>query len=178
MQSTLLQQFRRSHSRSLADKQYNFKFIDITHNWHQLLFKETNHDITGNKQIIFMFWSSVDFTSKALTINCSFIMLYEDTQMPWKGKIHLKLANIEITHFFNEAYTFTQIFSEIHERHLWGSIRRQQKHSGLKPETVHKINFSFLLEHASKLMGANIKQGEELLLTNLFSSTDSPKRRV
>lgn len=94
-------------SRSLADKQYNFKFIDIIYNWHQLLFKETNHDITGNKQIIFMFCSSVDFTSKALTINFSFIMLYEDTQMPWKGKIHLKSANIEVTHFFNEAYTFT-----------------------------------------------------------------------
>lgn len=54
-------------------------------------------------------------------------MLSEDTQMPWKGKIHLKLANLEVTHFFNKAYTFTLIFSEVHERPLWGSIRRQQK---------------------------------------------------
>lgn len=95
---------RRSHSsRSLADKQHNFKFIDIIYDWHQLLFKETSHDITGNKQIIFMFRSRADFSSRALTITSSQAVLYGGTPVLWKRKIHRKVAEMEVQHFFSRV---------------------------------------------------------------------------
>lgn len=123
--------------------------------------------------------SGAEWTSPAglrQLITVSQAVLYGDTQILWKGKIHLKLGKIEVLHFSNRArpillHRYSQKYmSNTSEVVLYCGISTPVPH--LKPETMYKMSFSFSLKHICKAhrYKQNHTGKQPMFITNLYSA--------